>query len=360
MKKTTNMRNQDHKRFAKFFKRAVTFAIASLMFVMATMSNGIMASATESTSSTDYEIVGQYSDDFDFEWDYECAFSAELSGGTAKYNYSILYESTEEDVDTMQNLLLDPSKISGLHIRKYDKDGDGELKLNDFIELYKEVTLPAEGFEYDGAYYKYNIKRRSTINAADIETVAKILAHIIKPEGGSYVTYYDYNFNGKIDLHDLVLMNQFYSQNPCNFVLDFGAEIQPDEFLTLLESADSFGVENFIIKWTNWELEPYMILMAQEQCYSEMGKYPSKPMQLVPRSDTTLDCVPQYLLDDQGDDWSLWRWEQEGDNFDDLLWVTQSDEMIQGALSGWSGFALIPLDAEGNKLGTLFNIDMYD
>lgn len=329
----------------KTIKRVFSLALTLMMIVMCSNAATIVNAANP-------EVIGEYTDDFEFEWDYELAFAND----TNSYNYSILYEFTDEDVDTFSNLLLQPEKISGVHIRKYDLNGDGNLTLSDFIGLYKEVECPPEGFVWDGSEYAYTLVNKSQITKNDITVVAKILANIIKPEGGSYAAHYDYNFSGDIDLYDLILMNQYYSQNPCNFLLDnAGNEIQPEELQKLLESADAFGLENFIITWTG-VIIPYMITDVDGQYYYERDAYPSHPMQVIPRSDTSLDGYEEYLReDDQGQDWSLWRWEQEGDNFDDLLWITLSDNDLNGCYTCQSGFVIIPLDENGNKVGSLFS-----
>lgn len=335
--------------------RVFTFVIAFVTMFAVLAMNVTAVSAFASDG-----VIGNYADDYELEWGNTFEFCAPTGDGTATYNFSVLFQYTDDDLDEFNNLLLNPDRITGLHIQRYDSNGDDKLNTADFVEMTKEVTLPSEGFTYtDGGWYPYQLKPKAEINAEDIDTVGKILTHIIKPNGGAYTCRYDYDFNGRINLYDAVLMNRYYSTNPCHFIKDLdGNEIQPDVLVSLLEAANNFGIENFIIRSAiPSTVIPYSIVPTYELLYTEIGMYECKPMQILPVSDSSLEGLEMYKRSDNGNDWALWRWAGEDENFDDMMWCTTSQDFVLTCYVSAAPFVLIPLDENGNKLESLIKND---
>ncbi len=170
-------------------------------------------------------------------------------GNRSLYNYSMMYNHTEEDLKTFSDFLsANGEGVTGLHIRKMDFNGDGELTVSDFVDLYKEVELKGMGYVVDGRRYQYELIPPYEIGQTEIDILTGILARTLKPKGGQLIAYYDYNLNGEIDICDLVKAKRFRATNPCKFIKDAnGNEIQPKVMVSLLEKADAEGIENFII-----------------------------------------------------------------------------------------------------------------
>lgn len=281
-------------------------------------------------------------------------------GELNKYNFYIMYEHTEEDVKTLGNMLMDPTKSKGVYIRKYDANADGQISIIDYMELYKDVYLPPEGYWHEGQWYAYNLIKPAWLTYEDIQLIAKILAKLYVPLGGVEISYYDYNYNGEIDLADLVRAKKYRATNPCNFLRDRFADntstsVDPNELAALLEAAEAFGLDNFEIVEASTQEIPYSIFVLNRMPFKlDEAGYEVKPMQIIPPEDTVLSDYGYEPVENYGE-YGMWRWCTDKDDTiydDDILWYTE--ETAHYCYTTNSAFVLIPIDENGNRLGTLY------
>ena len=315
----------------------------------------IIASLAISVSADEYDLDAPYLDME--EVDHTCKFvMVDSEGNRISYVYSMMYEFDESDVLTFHDIMnSDGEGVTALHIRKYDTNGDGELSIADFLSIYRNVYGNQEGFYFENRHYPYQLVKPYLLEQYDIDMIKYCLAKLITKTGVD-ISNYDYNMNGDIDIGDLVMANKYRANNPIRWIeTAYGTTMEPEDLVSLLEAADSFGVENFIIKPFTGEWIPYSILRIDDSFYSgkEYKEVAAKyhAMQILPNTDTVLydyGFEPTY---NWGDNMSFWRHRyDDDDNFEgDILWITR-----KSAALAYSSFMLIPLDEEGRRLGNLY------
>lgn len=331
---------------------------------VATMIFNLVATPAITANATRFNLDSPY---LGFEEvDYTCHFKwLDSEGNDHMYNYSMLYEFDEADVQTFRDMLWNNTEnTKGIIVRKYDLNGDGMLSMADFLSLYRQVEGHENGFEFHGHSYPYQLVKPYELNQDDINFIGCVLAEIIAPEDvtGVDISYYDYNFNAEIDLGDLILAKKYRATNPCYFLRDgLGRTMNPEYLASLLEAADSFGVENFVIVNPCGELIPYSILAITDSFYDGTKAKEIAPkyhaMQLLPENDTTLAdaglTITANLGNKDGTGISYWRYRYPDDNtFEgDYFWLLRRN-VFDGFFE--CDFVLIPLDENGNRLGTLY------
>jgi hypothetical protein len=319
-----------------------------------------MCALASTVSASEFNLDQPYLGLNQIEDHLHCAYTS-ADGQKTAYSFAMMYEYTEDDVKTFSDFLKSNGDgVTALYMNKLDANGDGNLSLCDFVSIYKDVYVKPEGFTYaeDGQWYPWQLVKPYLLKQEDRERVCNILARIDKSYTGVTVSNYDYNLNGEIDICDLVAINRYRAQNPCRFMKDnYGWEINPQDMASLLDAAESFGLENFLITCPTECTIPYSIVLIDDGFYSsrnmQANKSPFHAMQVLPREDTVLANNGFDFTFNWGTGTTFWRFRYPDDTkfSGDVLWIARTHSSDTQASSP---FVLIPLDENGRRLGTLY------
>ena len=341
------MKKRSTKRFS------ILLAIASAWCIIM----NVMFAPAFTVSASEYDLDAPYLGLAVTQDTLHCAYTT-VNGEKVAYSFAMLYDYTEEDAKTVYDYLVtNGNGTKGIYMSKYDANGDGNFSLCDFVSIYKDVYVKPEGFTYtDGQWYPWQLIKPWRLTYEDKDFIANVLAEI-QDATGVTVSNYDYNLNGKIDICDLVTINRYRAQNPCRYVKDnYGWDITAEDMVSLLDAAESFELENFMIACPTEYAIPYSIVVIGDGFYNsrtkQENKSPFHAMQVLPREDTVLADNGFDFTFNWGTGTTFWRFRYADDTkfAGDLLWIASRHS--SDACGGQ--FVLIPLNENGQRLGTLY------
>lgn len=168
------------------------------------------------------------------------------------------YTLLSEEAVTLSELLMTPTKISGLHLWI----SNHEQNVIDVGKTYEVPNTEGKTFNYKGKAYKYELKPYAQITATNISAVAKLIGGT-KSSGATgymYVRQFDYNLSGQLDAEDVTIMLQHYTADISNFLI--GKEWY---LFTFLYDFDKIcKSSNSVIAFTQEIAEETYVLPTQE------------------------------------------------------------------------------------------------
>lgn len=199
-------------------------------------------------SLTDLDDYYEYSDIYTFSYK------------NIPYCFRLLY--TEKPEITSKSLILEPTKIKGIHVWKYE----GTEDTSKFLDPTKTIDLAPDktSFEDGDNIVEYDLKPVSGIDKTMVEEVVKIVSgakNLDKYTRAYCIQRFDFNKDEVIDLNDLKIITSYYLSNPGNFTINSrGAKMLTPVFKQQMITVHDFGINEWI--WTDsTEIIPYSLVL---------------------------------------------------------------------------------------------------